>query len=295
MAVTQTMPVEGRPAAFELKAAGFTLPIIRLLRPDIEAVAAGLGARVEQAPEFFRNTPVVIDLSGFPAGSGEVELPLLVGLLRGYGMIPFGVRGGDKAQHAAAEAMELAILGESEARSHRSDRGAALAEPQSAPGSEPVPGPAPEPMREAPVSPPPPPAEPSRVPERRAETTQTPGESTEARDAEPHVSAFTLITRPVRSGQRVYAPGGDLSVIAAVSAGAELIADGNIHVYGALRGRALAGVKGDTSARIFCQDLQAELVSVAGHYRVSERIPPELRGIPVQIYLDQQVLRIERI
>jgi septum site-determining protein MinC len=84
-------------------------------------------------------------------------------------------------------------------------------------------------------------------------------------------------------------------VVAAVSAGAELMADGNIHVYGPLRGRALAGMKGDTEARIFCQDLQAELVSVAGHYRVSENIPMDLRGVPVQIYLDQKVLRIEKL
>jgi septum site-determining protein MinC len=74
-----------------------------------------------------------------------------------------------------------------------------------------------------------------------------------------------------------------------------LMADGNVHVYGPLRGRALAGMKGDTEARIFCQDLQAELVSVAGHYRVSENIPSELKGGPVQIFLDQKVLRIERL
>jgi septum site-determining protein MinC len=283
--------VAEQPAAFELKAAGFTLPIIRLLRPDIEAVAAGLGARVEQAPEFFRNTPVVIDLSGFPAGSGAVELPLLVGLLRGYGMIPFGVRGGDKAQNAAAEAMELAILGEREGRPHRPERGVASSI-ELPPVSEPAP--APESPREV-ASPSPkskglPPAiEPPA-------NTEASGTVEDDREDAPRASAaFTLIARPVRSGQRVYAPGGDLSVIAAVSAGAELIADGNIHVYGPLRGRALAGVKGDTSARIFCQDLQAELVSVAGHYRVSESIPPDLRGVPVQIYLDQQVLRIERI
>jgi septum site-determining protein MinC len=72
------------------------------------------------------------------------------------------------------------------------------------------------------------------------------------------------------------------------------MADGNIHVYGPLRGRAIAGLKGNTEARIFCQDLQAELVSVAGHYRVSENIPETLKGAPVQIYLDHEVLRIEK-
>ncbi len=99
----------------------------------------------------------------------------------------------------------------------------------------------------------------------------------------------------MRSGQRIYAAGGDLSVVAPVSSGAELMADGNIHVYGPLRGRAMAGMQGATDARIFTQDLQAELISVAGHYRVSENIPADLRGVPVQVYLDDKVLRIEKL
>jgi septum site-determining protein MinC len=73
------------------------------------------------------------------------------------------------------------------------------------------------------------------------------------------------------------------------------MADGNIHVYGPLRGRAMAGMQGATDARIFTQDLQAELISVAGHYRVSENIPADLRGVPVQVYLDDKVLRIEKL
>ena len=79
-----------------------------------------------------------------------------------------------------------------------------------------------------------------------------------------------VITTPVRSGQQVYAKGGDLIIIAPVSAGAEVLADGNIHIYGPLRGRALAGVSGDKSARIFCQSLEAELISIAGSYKVNE-------------------------
>ncbi len=81
--------------------------------------------------------------------------------------------------------------------------------------------------------------------------------------------------------------------MATVSAGAEIIADGNIHVYGTLRGRALAGVNGDTSCRIFCQDLQAELVSVAGNYRISENLDDSVRGKAVQIYLQGESLIIE--
>ena len=79
-----------------------------------------------------------------------------------------------------------------------------------------------------------------------------------------------LITQPIRSGQQIYVPGGDLIVMASVGHGAELLADGNIHVHGALRGRALAGVMGDKNAMIYCKSLEAELVSVAGQYRISE-------------------------
>ena len=101
-----------------------------------------------------------------------------------------------------------------------------------------------------------------------------------------------LITQPVRSGQRIYAKGGDLVVLSSVSPGAELLADGHIHIYGALRGRALAGLSGDQEARIFCQSLEAELVSIAGHYWVNEdlKIPAAAQG--VQIYLESERLHI---
>lgn len=105
-----------------------------------------------------------------------------------------------------------------------------------------------------------------------------------------------LIDHPIRSGQQVYAPGADLVVVAPVSPGAELLADGHIHVYAPLRGRALAGVLGDTSARIFCRSLEAELVSIAGQYKISEDLQ---RGSEwrqsVQIYLRDDRLVIAPI
>jgi septum site-determining protein MinC len=206
--------------------------------------------KVKQAPAFFEHTPVVIELSALPSADEDVGFPQLVGLLRGLGMIPVGVRGGGAAQHEAAKAMELAIL---------SDKG----KPPKAPAADEVA------LEELPIT----------------------GQS-----ASPPVGVETgshLIDRPVRSGQRVYAAGGDLTVIAAVNSGAELMADGNIHVYAPMRGRAIAGLHGDTKARIFCSDLQAELVSVAGHYRVSDSIPANLKGCRTQVFLDHDVLRIE--
>lgn len=113
-------------------------------------------------------------------------------------------------------------------------------------------------------------------PQRHAESPATP-------EAAP--VAGRIVRQPVRSGQQIYARGGDLVVLSSVSPGAEVLADGNIHVYGALRGRALAGVQGNTEARIFCLSLNAELIAIAGHYQVSEQIGEAERGRQVQIFL----------
>lgn len=100
-----------------------------------------------------------------------------------------------------------------------------------------------------------------------------------------------LYTSQVRSGQQLVSKGGDLVITSSVSHGAELLADGNIHVYGTLRGRALAGISGDKNARIFCQALEAELVAIAGFYRLSDAIEP-CTG-PCQIYLQDDHIHIE--
>lgn len=108
---------------------------------------------------------------------------------------------------------------------------------------------------------------------------------TEEATKPPAASPTRIITTPIRSGQQIYARGGDLIVMAAVSAGAEVLADGNIHIYGALRGRALAGVQGDENARIFCSSQEAELVAVAGQFMVDEVLRTNHWKEAVQIYL----------
>ena len=121
----------------------------------------------------------------------------------------------------------------------------------------------------APVSPPPPPPAPAARPQ--------PGR---------------MQKTAVRSGQQLYAENCDLTVVATVGAGAEVISDGSIHIYGSLRGRALAGAQGNTEARIFCRDFHAELVAIAGHYKVLDDIPKELRGKAVQVWLEQDQIKI---
>jgi len=134
-------------------------------------------------------------------------------------------------------------------------------------------------------------AEPAPAPARATAPAPAPA----PRPAEPPRVAGRMQKTPVRSGQQVYAEGCDLTVLSTVSAGAEVIADGSIHIYGALRGRALAGARGNTEARIFCREFQAELVAIAGHYKVLDDIPDQLRGKPVQVWLDNGQLKLAPI
>lgn len=114
-------------------------------------------------------------------------------------------------------------------------------------------------------------------------------------EKEAPAPASRMITQPVRSGQTVFADRGDLVIIGSVSSGAEVIATGNIHIYGRLRGRALAGVNGDTSARIFCHALDAELLAIAGLYLTSENLGADVPREYVQAYLDGEKLRVETL
>jgi septum site-determining protein MinC len=111
--------------------------------------------------------------------------------------------------------------------------------------------------------------------------------------ANPVKRPSKLVTQPVRSGQQIYARDADLIIMAQVSEGAEVLADGHIHVYGGLRGRALAGVKGDQTARIFCSSLEAELLSVAGNFMLSDDFREQVWKRPVQVLLKQENLTIE--
>lgn len=108
-------------------------------------------------------------------------------------------------------------------------------------------------------------------------------------------TATRIVNQPVRSGQQVYARGGDLIIIGSVSAGAEVLADGHIHIHGNLRGRALAGVRGLVSARIYCRRLDAELISIAGHYRIADDLADQDRGENRLISLEQEALHIAEV
>jgi len=137
---------------------------------------------------------------------------------------------------------------------------------------------------EAPQTPPSRAAEPAPAPQ--AEPSAPP----------PAAAATLIVDKPLRSGQQVYARGGDLVVLAVVSYGAEVIADGSIHVYAPLRGRAIAGARGDTAARIFSTCMEPQLVAIAGTYRTTDTaLPADVQGKPAQVRLAGETLAIEAL
>ena len=126
----------------------------------------------------------------------------------------------------------------------------------------------------------------------RAQTAQPPPRQADVAIPTTQMNPGMIQTNAVRSGQQLYAKGSDLTVINTISPGAEVIADGNIHIYGSLKGRALAGAQGNTSARIFCRSFHAELVAISGQYKVLDDVADELRGRSVQIWLDKKQIKI---
>lgn len=224
--------------AFQLKGGLFTLTTLQIFSADINALHTQLTAKIQQAPNFFHNAPLVLDLK--IAVQTNIDFAALSDMLKTLNLIPVGIKNATPEQTQNAIKHGFAIL------------------------------------RDAPN------------PKEKEQLATNPQVTTKS-----HVAK--IITDPVRSGQQIYAPDGDLIIINQVSNGAELIADGSIHVYGALRGRALAGINGNTNARVFCHSLEAELVSVAGNYKISEDIERQAWKIAAQIYIKDDRLQISAL
>jgi septum site-determining protein MinC len=248
--------------ALEFKSSTFFAPILILYTNDMVAIEQMLHEKISLAPEFFRDSPLIIDLRELNKQEQDLDFSQIIQLLRRTGFFPVGIRGGNENQNKQARALSIPI-------DTVREQGQPIMTGE-APKQETVQQPAPQPEAIAAKEP----VRPVPVP--------------------PVAAAATLITQPIRSGQRIYAS-GDLIILSQVSAGAEIMAEGNIHVYNTLRGRALAGVHGNTAARIFCFDLQAELISIAGDYKTSEDLNKQTYKNPVQIYLQNHALIIKEI
>ncbi|MCG5531095.1 septum site-determining protein MinC [Halorhodospira halochloris] len=254
----------------ELKGRMATLTVVRVQTTDLDALVSALEQKLQEAPNLLKGAPMLIELADEVA-ERDIGLQRLAVLMREMGAVPVAVRGAG-VDEDVARAVGLGILG-TEAESPRRA-------PQ-APGNQR------EPSHDKQ-------AEPRAADGHKSAEPSAAGSGGEEADHNRRGLAPRVIDHPVRSGQQVYARGRDIIVLGAVGTGAEILADGDVHIYGALRGRALAGVQGDTQARIFCTSLDAELVSVAGNYQVSERFEVDVRGKPAQISLDESgALRIE--
>lgn len=258
MTVATTDHAKGAvPLALDIKSTQLPLLALFLKTEDLAALAQDLAARFGpegDSPDFFDHEGAVIDFSRL-APDATVDMSELLSLLRQYSLRPMAIRG-------ASPALTQAAL----------DEGLVLAPEQVRPASKPV---ARSVADESAV------AEPVMV-----EAPQAPEVLVQPVYEMPRAVPTLVIDKPLRSGQKAYARGGDLVVLAMVNQGAEVVADGNIHVYAPLRGKAMAGARGNTDARIFALSMEPELISIAGIYRTSEKqLPDDIQGKPAQIRL----------
>ena len=250
--------------AIEIEGWVTALNVVRVLAPDVAAVRDAVEQKVAEAPGVFRGTGLVIDLTPIDDSSSPEPLPRfalveLVEWLKRSELLPVAACAqGEQRKREAAEAGLVLI----DAPARASSRGAAR-KPRATTNAQDV----------------------------AAALGKSDPAPAAVANAEPSIDtgaahAALTLTQPLRAGQILYAKGRDAIALAAVNTGAELIADGNIHVYGALRGRALAGARGNEQARIFCSKLEADLISIAGVYLSAEALPQDKRGKPVQIFLE---------
>jgi len=251
-----TAPVSYEQAG-ELKIGQVGIANLRVRNLDVAQLTREMRERVERAPRLFGRAAVIIDFGGLAKTPDASTAQALLDGLLDAGVIPVALAYGTRETELLAGQLGLPLLAKFRAQ-YEPDQPAPVAPEPAAPAPRP----------QAPASP-------------AAVASTTPA------------SRPGLVQKaPVRSGQQLYAENRDLTVLSTVGAGAEVIADGSIHIYGTLRGRALAGAKGNTDARIFCREFHAELVAIAGNYKVLEDVPEELHGKPVQVWLEKDQLMI---
>ncbi len=239
--------------SIEFKSTSFSVPVLNIYSANINQINLQLGEKISQAPDFFRNSPLILDIHECNLQEQKLDLASLIDILHKNKLIPIAISGATKEQNNISLKRKIAVHNILKTDPVNNKKTGLLAN------------------------------------EKKDIPSNAPAPTTETRPVENQ-----LICHPVRSGQRIYAK-GDLTILSHVSAGAEIMAEGNIHVYGALRGRALAGVQGNIKSRIFCSALEAELVSIAGHYKVNEELTKVEAKRPAQVFLQEQALIIKNL
>ncbi|MBP6750978.1 MAG: septum site-determining protein MinC [Xanthomonadaceae bacterium] len=271
MSAGKSAPVANYELAGDLKIGQVGIANLRVRTLDPARLGAEMRDRVARAPKLFERAAVIVDFGALPGTPSVADARALLDALRDAGAIPVALAYGSGDNERLAVELGLPLLAKFRAQYEPTGADAATtaaAQPAVEAAAEPAPAKAAVASSSAPSS---------AAPKTAAQAGGEPG---------------LVHTAPVRSGQQLYTENRDLSLLATVGAGAEVIADGSIHVYGALRGRALAGARGEEKARIFCREFHAELVAIAGHYKVMDEIPAELRGKAVQIWLENGQLNL---
>ncbi|MGH8256188.1 MAG: septum site-determining protein MinC [Steroidobacteraceae bacterium] len=256
------------PAVIDIRYGQVGLVQVRIRTTDPGVILDELTGRIATAPHFFRRTAVCLDLGALVDDPQPAQVQAAIDAIRRAGMLAVGLTGEGAAIAAVSAALGLPII-TGFRTPNRPVPVVQAAWPEAQPAAEDSPPAAAAPAPAASLAP------------------ATPTDSPTA--------AALIHGQTVRSGQRLYARGRDLIITAGVGAGAEVMADGCVHIYGSLRGRAMAGAHGEIGARVFCQEFHAELVAIAGVFRVFETIPAELDGKPVQAWLAGDDLHFARI
>ena len=224
----------------------------------LDAWLAGLDAQLDRSPAVLAGRPVVLDVSAVPPGTAGADG--LVDALQERGIRLLGVEGTDAGWDDAGPWRRLPMLSGGRTVLELAQPAPDAAAPDAAADAADAARPAPD---------------------------SSEGPATAPAAAEP---SSLVLTEPVRSGQSIVFPGGDVTIVGSVASGAEVFAGGSIHVYGTLRGRAIAGYTGNAAARIFCRKLEAELLAIDGLYRTADGMEPVLRGRAVQAWLNGDTL-----
>jgi septum site-determining protein MinC len=265
-----------RRQAFDLKGTMASLTVLRLRSTDLALVERQLRVKIAQLPHLFLDAPVLVDLGALGDDAAALAFGELVRALRSCKLVPIAVA---NVPEGLRGAVTDAGLGVWQPPALGRTRGGGDTEPVDTASTD-------TPADEPPATETPGPETP------RAEVAHAAGPSAAAAPARaPHAGPM-VINKPVRGGQIVYAQNNDLVVLAPVNSGAQVIADGHVHIYAPLRGRAVAGAQGLAGARIFCQKLEAELVAISGAYIMAEEIPSQFHGRAVQIFLEGGECRI---
>jgi septum site-determining protein MinC len=252
--------------AFHLKADLVAMTVLQITEASIEAIEKQLKDAISKAPAYFKDAPIIIDISKIPMTLKEfVDLYALSTLLKKLGLSPIGIRGSLDKQDEILHQIGLTKLNARSAPTSE-EKAEADSDHEASQALKKNIGKASEKTKGSAL----PPSTPCGAPSTK------------------------VITKPVRSGMQIYAKDADLLILSSVNSGAEVIADGNIYVFGALKGRALAGAKGNPQARIICEQLDAELVAIAGQYLTKETLGDfsQQKGM-LQIYLHEKQLMIE--